>query len=190
MSIVLASKSPRRLSLLEALGVSDIRVIPAAGSEVTEPGLPPEEQVKRLSLAKAEEVAALCAAEDIVIAADTLVVIDGEIFGKPKDRKDAFLMLSALSGREHKVCTGVTVIADGAKITEAEVTAVRFRGLSVREISNYLDTGEPMDKAGAYGIQGHGALFVEGITGDFYSVMGLPLCRLGIILKKLGVNLI
>lgn len=190
MPIVLASKSPRRLSLLEALGVSDIKVIPAVGREVTDPGLPPEEQAKGLSLAKAEEVAMLCSADDIIIAADTLVVIDGDIFGKPEDKKEAAEMLSALSGRSHRVYTGVTVKKGDTRITEAEVTVVRFRELSLREIEAYVESGDPFDKAGAYGIQSKGALFVESINGDFYNVMGLPLCRLGIMLKKLGVNLI
>ena len=128
------------------------------------------------------------AAGDLIIAADTVVALDGRILGKPADGPDAFAMLSALSGRRHQVYTGLTVVCGAQRLTEHEVTAVTFRSLSSAEICAYIATGEPMDKAGAYGIQGRGALFVEGIEGDYYNVMGLPVCRLGRILARLGVD--
>lgn len=190
MDIVLASASPRRRELLSMLGVENFRVIPALGEEIAEPGLSPDALVCALSLAKAQEVAAQCPETSLVIAADTVVALDGQIMGKPADKQDAFRMLSSLSGRAHTVYTGVTVLLGGRVLTAAEQTCVRFREMSAREIRAYIDTGEPMDKAGAYGAQGLGALFVEGIEGDFFNVMGLPLCRLSKMLEKLGVNLI
>jgi len=190
MNIVLASASPRRRELLSMLGVKDFQIIPALGEETAEPGLSPEALVCALSLAKAQEVASKCSETALVLAADTIVVLDGQIMGKPANKKDALRMLSALSGRAHTVFTGVTVMRNGETRTEFEQTQVRFRTMTEREIVAYIDTGEPMDKAGAYGAQGIGALFVEGIEGDFFNVMGLPLCRLSKMLEKLGVNLI
>lgn len=190
MSIVLASASPRRRELLTMLGVENFRIIPAVGEEIINMGMTPAEIVCSLSLGKAAEVSKLCAVTDIIIAADTIVALDGEIMGKPSDRTDAFKMLSRLSGRTHSVFTGLTVIKGEMALTEYEKTSVRFRGLTEREIFAYIETGEPMDKAGSYGAQGIGSLFVEGIEGDFFNVMGLPLCRLSKMLKKLGVNLI
>ena len=131
-----------------------------------------------------------CAPEDIVIAADTIVYLDGVILGKPKDTADAARMLAALSGREHIVYTGVAVLRGGETRLAAEHTAVRFRTLTPAEITRYIATGEPMDKAGAYGIQGRGALFVAHLDGDYFNVMGLPLCRLGQLLNELGVELL
>jgi septum formation protein len=190
MGIVLASGSPRRRELLAMLGVQNLIILPAAGEESAPPGLTPDELVKHLSRQKAAEVQLRCTPDDIVIAADTVVSIAGDILGKPRDREDAVRMLQALSGRTHQVFTGVTVLRGAEAVSEAEMTAVRFRTLDAREIGAYVDTGEPMDKAGAYGAQGLAALFVEGIRGDFFNVMGLPLCRLGTILKKMGVNLL
>ena len=172
------------------LKISPLKIIPATGEEHPAPGLGPEETVAALSRQKAGEVAAKCAPEDVIIAADTIVWFDGEILGKPKDHDDAVRMLSALSGNEHTVYTGVTVSRGAETSTEVEASKVRFRALSAREIEAYIATGEPMDKAGAYGAQGRAAVFVEGITGDFFNVMGLPLCRLGKMLAKLGVELI
>ena len=190
MGIVLASASPRRRELLSMLNVKDFRVIPAAGEELIEKGKSPSETVCALSRAKAEEVSKLCEPSDIVIAADTIVVLDGDILGKPIDRRDAFRMLTLLSGREHEVFTGVTIMQGGSAFSEFERTRVRFRALSEREKEAYIQTGEPMDKAGSYGAQGIGSLFIEGIEGDFFNVMGLPLCRLSKMLEKLGVILI
>ncbi|MEG0035210.1 MAG: Maf family protein [Oscillospiraceae bacterium] len=190
MSIVLASASPRRRELLTMLGLKSFKIIPAVGEEILLPGAQPGEAVSALSLCKAEEVSKLCPLTDLIIAADTIVSLDGKILGKPADGDDAFRMLSRLSGREHRVYTGVTIMRGDTVITEYERTSVRFRSLSEREIIAYIKTGEPMDKAGAYGAQGIGALFVEGIDGDFFNVMGLPLCRLSKMLEKMGVNLI
>ncbi len=168
-----------------------VRVLPAAGEERADPSLPPDELVKALSRRKAEEVAARCAGtDDAVVGADTVVVLDGEVLGKPRDAGDARRMLRALSGRSHTVFTGVTVIRGGTTLSHAERTEVFFRPLSDGEIDRYIATGEPMDKAGAYGAQGLASLFVERLDGDFFNVMGLPLCALGKLLKQLGVNLL
>ncbi len=190
MGIVLASASPRRRELLSMLNVKDFRVIPAVGEELIENGKSPSETVCALSRAKAEEVSKLCESSDLIIAADTIVVLNGDILGKPCDKDDAFRMLGLLSGREHEVFTGVTIVRGASVFSEFERTLVRFRELSEREIEAYIKTGEPMDKAGSYGAQGIGSLFIEGIEGDFFNVMGLPLCRLSKMLKKLGVILI
>ena len=124
----------------------------------------------------------------VVIAADTVVALDGAVLGKPADELEAFKMLSTLSGCRHQVYTGLTVLRGEERHTVSEETTVAFRELSEEEISCYIQTGEPMDKAGAYGIQGFGALLIEGIQGDYYNVMGLPVCRLGGILRQLGVD--
>ena len=190
MDIILASASPRRRELLEMLGVRDLKIIPAKGEERAPEGAAADETVMALSRAKALEVAAGAPAEAVVIGADTVVELDGEILGKPKDEAGAFSMLSRLSGRSHNVYTGVTVVCGGEVFSEAERTVVRFRPMTDREIRAYIGTGEPMDKAGAYGAQGIGSLFVESISGDFFNVMGLPLCRLGKMLGRLGVELL
>jgi len=124
----------------------------------------------------------------VVRAADTVVALDGAVLGKPADELEAFKMLSTLSGCRHQVYTGLTVLRGEERHTVSEETTVAFRELSEEEISCYIQTGEPMDKAGAYGIQGFGALLIEGIQGDYYNVMGLPVCRLGGILRQLGVD--
>ena len=190
MNWILASGSPRRRELLEMLGVPDLTIRPAKGPERATPGAGPEQTVRELSLHKAQEVAQTCAPEDIIIAADTIVYLDGAILGKPKDHDDAVRMLTALSGREHIVYTGVAVLRGGELRQAAERTAVRFRPLTSGEIERYIATGEPMDKAGAYGVQSRGALFVERIDGDFYNVMGLPVEQLGLALARFGVTLL
>lgn len=189
MGLILASASPRRRELLEGLGLS-FEVRPAAGEERPAPGLDGAQTARALSKAKCLEVAKTASAEDVIIAADTVVVLDGEILGKPRDEADARNMLAALSGREHAVYTGVTVTRNGGFRSDVEETLVRFRALTGAEIEAYLLTGEPMDKAGAYGIQGRAALFVEGIEGDYFNVVGLPLCKLGQMLNELDVDLI
>ena len=188
--MVLASGSPRRRELLEMLGVKNLKILPAQGEEIAPENAAPGDIVKALSAAKAREVAALCRAEDRIIAADTIVWYDGKKYGKPHSEEQACEMLRTLSGRTHEVYTGVTVIADGREVSEYEVTSVHFRELSEEEIRRYVATGEPMDKAGAYGIQGIGSLLIRGIDGDFFNVKGLPLCRLGRILAGLGVDLL
>ena len=189
MKIILASASPRRRELLSALGL-EFEVRPALGEEHPEPGLSGGETAMRLSRAKCLEIAAGAEEDDVVIAADTVVCLDDEILGKPADEKDAARMLKALSGRDHCVFTGVTVAKGDRVLSDYEETAVHFRLLTEREIAAYIATGEPMDKAGAYGIQGRASLFVRGIEGDYFNVMGLPLCKLGQMLKELGVDLI
>ena len=188
MGIVLASRSPRRRQLLEQMGLRDFRIVCSDADETASPGLTPPALVEALSARKAAAVQHAAAAGDLIIAADTVVALDGRVLGKPADGPDALAMLSALSGRRHQVYTGLTVVCGAQRLTEHEVTAVTFRSLSSAEICAYIATGEPMDKAGAYGIQGRGALFVEGIEGDYYNVMGLPVCRLGRILARLGVD--
>ena len=188
MQIILASQSPRRRQLLEQMGVRDFTVRPAVGEEKADPGLSPAELVEALSRQKAAEVAAGAEEDDLIVAADTVVAIDGLVLGKPRDPEDAVRMLTALSGREHTVHTGITVRLGGRAVTEAEVTAVRFRPLTGEEIACYVSTGEPMDKAGAYGIQGMGALLVERLEGDFFNVMGLPVLRLSRMLGQFGVH--
>ena len=184
--VILASASPRRIELLSRL-TRDFVAIPSTVEE-TSSG-PPQERVVRLARAKAHDVAR--EHQGIVIGADTVVLLGGEILGKPRSREDARSMLERLSAREHAVLTGLHVFSTGdRKEAEAcERTAVRFRALSSEEITAYLDSGEYADKAGGYAIQGRGAILVEGITGDYSNVMGLPLTRLYLLLKGLGVPL-
>ena len=189
MSIILASNSPRRRELLAQIGIRDFQILSPDVDEAVEPGLSPARMVEALSLRKAQAAAGRAGAEDLIIAADTVVALDGRVLGKPRDQEEAFAMLSALSGREHRVYTGVTVLRGGQAATEHEETAVAFRALSPEEIRDYIATGEPMDKAGAYGIQGVGALLVQGIRGDYCNVVGLPLFRLGRMLSGFGVKL-
>lgn len=190
MDIYLASASPRRRELLEMLRVENLIIRPAQSEEAPPPGAGAGETVIALSKAKAEEIAKTAFGDFVVIGADTIVELDGLILGKPRDAEDAKLMLRALSGRTHRVYTGVTVIRGNQTESFAERTDVKFRVLNDREIDAYIKTGEPLDKAGAYGAQGLGSLFVEALDGDFFNVMGLPLCRLGKMLEKVGVKLI
>ena len=187
MGLILASGSPRRRQLLEQIGLT-FAVRSSDVDESVSPGLTPAQVVESLSARKGEAVAAEAAPGDLVLSADTVVALDGAILGKPRDRAEAEAMLTALSGRTHQVYTGVTLLQDGRRLTEHEVTAVTFRPLSPGEIAAYVSTGEPMDKAGAYGIQGLGALLVERLEGDYFNVMGLPLCRLGEMLAQFGVR--
>ena len=188
MNIILASASPRRRELLSHFPI-DFAIDPAAGPEKAPSDLSPEETVMVLASAKAAEVAARHP-DSLVIGADTVVELNGEILGKPADRDDAFRMLRALSGREHRVYTGVALAAPGTSLCRAECTRVFFREMTDREIDAYIASGEPMDKAGAYGCQGLAGLFVERIEGDFFNVVGLPLCLLGQMLETMGVTLL
>lgn len=185
MAMILASQSPRRRELLGQMGFS-FTVRPAKGEELPHPELTPAQLVEELARQKALEVSAEAASDDVVVAADTVVAIDGKVLGKPHDKVHAAQMLSALSGREHTVYTGVAVKRGETLLVEHEATQVRFRPLTEREIDLYIKTGEPMDKAGSYGIQGYGALLVEGIRGDYFNVVGLPICRLGRMLAQVG----
>lgn len=185
--MILASTSPRRRVLLEKMGLL-FRVVDSQVDETVAGSPSPSALVELLSARKARAVQALEGEDPLIIAADTVVSLDGMVLGKPSSLKQARQMLQALSGRVHQVYTGLTVLRGGSCLTVHEETRVTFRPLLPEEIEAYLTTGEPMDKAGAYGIQGYGALFVEGICGDYYNVMGLPLCRLGQILRDYGVT--
>ncbi|MDR0381359.1 MAG: Maf family protein [Oscillospiraceae bacterium] len=190
MKIVLASASPRRRALLAQAGLTDFLTCEPLCDETTPEGAGPEETVRRLSRAKADAVADRYGEDDVVIAADTLVCLDGRLLGKPRDGAEAAEMLARLSGRAHEVYTGLTVRRGARVRTACERTEVVFRPLTAAEIAAYVASGEPMDKAGAYGIQGRGALIVARVQGDFYNVMGLPLCRLGAMLAEFGVSLL
>ena len=190
MSIILASASPRRKELMQMLGVEDLRIVPALGEEKADPDLAPAELVMALASHKAREVARIAESDDVIVAADTIVWHSGRVYGKPHSETEAAEMLHALSGDTHEVYTGVSVIRNGRELKRFERSEVHFRPLSEREIASYIATGEPMDKAGSYGAQGKAALFVEGITGDFFNVMGLPLCTLGRMLHEQGVELL
>ena len=186
MEVILASQSPRRRELMQLFGIAfTVRV--ADIDEAMDPGKPACEEVARVSRQKAEAVSR--GADDIVIAADTIVVCAGKVLGKPKDQEDARQMLTLLSGRDHQVMTGMTVLRGDRVVTCTEITDIHFRPLSQKEILRYIATGEPMDKAGSYGIQGGAALFAEKMVGDYYNVMGLPVCRLGQILGELAPEL-
>lgn len=175
MQLILASASPRRKELLGLFGLPfTVRV--ADIDETMDPGKAPFEEVGRVSRAKA--LAAPAEKEDVVIAADTIVVCGGKVLGKPHDEAEAKAMLRLLSGRDHQVMTGCTIRAGGTCETFTEVTDLHFRELGDKEIEKYVASGEPMDKAGAYGIQGGAALFCQRMAGDYYNVMGLPVCRL------------
>ena len=187
MAIILASQSPRRRELLGQMGLSfTVRV--ADIDETMDPRLPPEDAVAAISAKKAAAIPA--EPGDVVIAADTIVVLDGTILGKPHSKEEAEQMLLALSGRAHRVMTGVTVLQDGKLHSFTEITQVIFRSLSQTEIRAYVATGDPMDKAGSYGIQGLADLFVERLEGDYFNVMGLPLCALGRVLRCFGVEIL
>ena len=183
MQLILASGSPRRRELLSLFHYPFI-VRAADIAETMDPDAPPAAQVARLSREKALAVSR--EAEHVVVAADTIVVCDRRILGKPRSREEAAEMLTLLSGRDHQVITGCTVLRGERSETFTQVTDLHFRPLSPGEIRRYVDSGEPMDKAGAYGIQGGAALFCEKMVGDYYNVMGLPVCRLGQTLKRLA----
>ena len=196
-SIILASGSPRRKELLSQIGL-DFCVVTSNAEETTDKNTP-EEMVLELSKKKAEAVAGLnaavqdCAAaalgdddKYVIIGADTIVYAGGKVLGKPKDREDAFLMLKRLSGKSHSVFTGVTLICGKESVSFYEETKVFVYDMTDDEIWAYIDTGEPMDKAGGYGIQGAFAAFVSGIEGDYNSVVGLPVGRLYQEMRKAG----
>ncbi len=183
MQLILASQSPRRRELLGlfnqpfVIRVADI-------DETMDPGKPPFDEVARVSRCKALAVAR--EPDDIVIAADTIVVCRDKVLGKPHSQEEAAAMLRLLSGRDHQVMTGMTVLRGELCRSITEVTDIHFRPLSEKEIAGYVATGEPMDKAGAYGIQGGAALFAEKMVGDYYNVMGLPVCRLWQLLHEIA----
>lgn len=183
MNIILASQSPRRRELLGLLGIPfTVRV--ADIDETMKPGASAYSEVARVSRLKAMAVPR--EQEDLVIAADTIVVCDGRILGKPRDPEEAKDMLRLLSGRDHQVMTGLTVLRGEQAAVVTEVTDIHFRELSEGEIQAYVASGDPMDKAGAYGIQSGAALFCDRICGDYYNVVGLPVCRLTEIMKQMA----
>ena len=186
MQIILASQSPRRRELLAKLGLP-FTVQAVRADETMDPGLDPRQEVARVSRVKA--MAAQAGPEDVVIAADTIVVCQGRILGKPRDKAQAADMLAMLSGRDHQVMTGYTLRRGSQVITGTEVSHIFFRPLDPAEIRAYVETGEPMDKAGAYGIQGMGALFIPQLEGDYYNVVGLPICLLGEMLSRRGLDI-
>lgn len=183
MKLILASQSPRRQELLK-LFRRPFTVEVADVDEKMDDSQPAFSEVARVSRRKAEAVAR--EREDVVVAADTIVVCDGQILGKPKSTEHAVQMLTMLSGRAHQVMTGLTVVRGNEVVNCTEVTDLWFRKLSRKEIEDYVATGEPMDKAGAYGIQGGAALFVQRLEGDYYNVMGLPVCRLWQMLGQIA----
>ena len=183
MDVILASQSPRRKELMGLFHIP-FSVFVSDVDEAMNPDKPAFDEVARVSRLKAE--ATPRKPGDVVIAADTIVVCQGQVLGKPKDEAEALSMLTFLSGRDHQVMTGLTVLRDDQCLVTTEVTDIHFRPLSRKEILAYIATKEPMDKAGAYGIQGGAALFAEKMVGDYYNVMGLPVCRLGQILRKLA----
>ncbi len=194
MKFILASASPRRKELLEQMNLQ-FEIIPAQGEEEMHFSLP-HEVVMDLSRQKAEEIAKkrkLTSAIEIIIGADTVVACDGQIMGKPKDEADAHRMLAALQGRSHKVYTGVTLIIQNNEKTNVhsfyDETEVYMYPMSDKEINYYVDTKEPMDKAGGYGIQGKCAVFIEKIHGDYNNVVGLPIAKIYQELLKQGIDI-
>jgi septum formation protein len=182
--LVLASQSPRRAELLSRLGL-DFEVVPATIDETYIDHEMPADHAERLAREKAVAVARL-RPEALVIGSDTIVILDRDVLGKPRDEEEAVRMLMRLQGREHEVFTGVAIVHGEQSEVALERVRVRFRGLSRHECEAYVSTGEPMDKAGAYGIQGYGSALVEGITGDYFAVMGLPVVRTLDLIRRFG----
>ncbi|MBS5787622.1 Maf family protein [Clostridioides mangenotii] len=190
MNIILASASPRRKEILENYNVN-FNIIKSEIDEVILDHELPIQVVMRLALEKGMDVACKNQGE-LVIAADTIVVLDDMILGKPKDESDAYNTLNSLSGREHQVVTGISLInlADNKKVVDYVVSKVKFKNLSEKLILDYLKTGEFQDKAGAYGIQGYGALLVDEIKGDYFNIVGLPISKLNdLLIKYFDINL-
>ena len=181
--VILASSSPRRQELLALADIKFNLCIKSIDETIPE-GMSPEEAAETTAMKKATAVAEI-SDEAIVIGADTIVVLDGEILGKPKDREDAFRMLRALSGRTHQVITGVCLTIGKQNRIFHVVSTVKFYDLTDEQIKRYVTTGEPMDKAGAYGIQGKGCLLVEKIDGDYFNIVGLPIARVAREIKEL-----
>lgn len=177
LKVVLASASPRRKELLSLI-FNEYDIRPADCDEALPEGIKAQEAVEYLSLIKNKATVEICDKKSLVISADTVVAVDGEILGKPQDKEDARRMISLLSGREHQVFTGVTLSLNGKFKTFSEKTDVVFYTLTDKEIEDYISTDEPYDKAGAYGIQGKAGLLVKAVNGDYYNVVGLPVARL------------
>ncbi len=194
MEIILASASPRRKEILQNLGLTFTCVCPDIDEhtrQVTADGM-----VCDLSYQKAQAAVQLLKKQEhdltdtLIIAADTAVVCDMDILGKPKNKKQAAAMLQSLSGRTHFVTTGITLIFNGQTVTQNELTKIHFAPLSQEQIDAYVESGEPMDKAGAYGIQGGASLFVSGIEGDYFNVVGFPVYRFCRMAEQLGLTIL
>lgn len=185
--LILASSSPRRKDLLARLGIQ-FRIVPAEVEEESLNGELPHEQVSRLAHAKAKEISDRFP-DSWVLGADTIVVVDGRVLGKPRDREEARSMLDTLAGRTHEVYTGYALMnaAAGVSLVRWVRSLVTIRSLSPDEIEGYVDTGEPMDKAGSYAVQGIGSGIVESIGGSYTNVVGLPLCEVARDLQQLGI---
>lgn len=186
--IVLASGSPRRQELLTRIGIRDFTVRVPQVEEWYPQGLTPPEIVSYISREKSQAVPS--EEDEIVITADTMVFLDQQRLGKPKDEADALRMLTDLAGRRHTVCTGVTLRQGQRSLTRAQSTDVYFRPAGREELTAYIRGGEPMDKAGAYGIQGRGCVLVEGIDGNYHNVVGLPTCLLAGMLRQVGIDVL
>lgn len=187
---VLASASPRRRELLNMIGIKNFIIIPATHEEPYPRGMSEGDAVEYISMKKAESSAEKADADSVILAADTVVSLDGHILEKPSDAEDARRMLRSLSGRKHTVYTGVAVIKGSVRRCAHSATHVWFKPLSDAEIDAYIATGQPLDKAGAYGAQDMAALFVERVEGEFWNVVGLPVCHLGKLLSEMGVSVI
>jgi septum formation protein len=189
-AIILASSSPRRQEMLRNLGL-DFTIHPSGADESVDDGLKPAAIVELLAERKAADVASYYK-EGLVIGSDTIVVLEGKVLGKPKDEQDAFTMLSSLQGTSHSVFSGLAIIdaGTGKRKTGYVETKVTMREVTSEEIRQYIATQEPMDKAGAYAIQGLGSIFVEGIVGDYFSVVGLPVRLMADYLKQFGVSIL
>lgn len=187
-SVILASASPRRKELLSLI-IDDFEVIVSDAEEVLRENCDIQQEILRFAKEKAVDVLRKTQGNCCVIGSDTMVILEGRPMGKPKDKEQAYEMLKALSGNTHEVMTAVCVVcSDGLEANEIIKTQVTFNDMTHEEIEGYIATGEPMDKAGAYGIQGKGAPFIKGIEGDYYSVMGLPVSTLYGMLKELGIK--
>lgn len=187
--LILASASPRRRDLLEMLGLFDLTILPAYGEAPLDPRLPVSEAVARVALSKARDSASRAPKGSLILGADTIVCLEGKILGKPKNAAEASAMLHALSGKKHTVYTGMALIQDDRELCDTAAADVWFRPMEEVEIDAYIATGSPLDKAGAYGAQDLAALFVERIEGEFYTVVGLPMCGLGKLLAAFGIRL-
>jgi septum formation protein len=183
--IILASQSPRRADLLRMLGLT-FETMPADIDETYRAGELPAPHTERLARGKVEAIATR-ERDAIVIGSDTVVVVDGDVLGKPRDRQDAVAMLMRLQGRDHEVATGIAVAAHGTLRSGVERVRVSFRSFPEEVADAYVATGEPMDKAGSYGIQGYGSTLVERIEGDYFAVMGLPIRRMIGLLESVGL---
>lgn len=188
--LILASGSPRRREILQQLGVS-FEVLPSDIEEAILPGLSAGDAASHLALQKARDVALKVNIPSIILGADTIVVVDGEILGKPDDEAEARLMLKRLSGREHEVVTGIAIIDSdrNIEIKDFETTKVKMKRIPQDRIEKYVKSGEPLDKAGAYAAQGKASTFVEGIQGCFFNVVGLPISKLDSLLGSIGIDL-